>query len=76
MTMTDNEKRRVVAGELLVAAGTLVEFWTEKTQGEEWAGEIDAEFARECLARWLNRLPGNVWDTRLNAPIPPRSSDE
>jgi len=76
MAMTDTEKRRAVAGELLLAAGTLVEFWTEKTADEEWAGEIDAEFARKCLAGWLNRLPGNDWDIRLNAPTPPRSSDE
>jgi hypothetical protein len=76
MAMTDTEKRRAVAGTLLSAAGTLVEFWTEKTESQEWAGEIDAEFARECLARWLNRLPGDIWDIRLNAPIPPRSSDE
>lgn len=74
--MTDTEKKRAVAGELLLAAGTLVEFWTEKTENEEWAGEIDSEFARECLARWLTHLPGNVWDIRLNAPIQPRSSDE
>lgn len=76
MTMTDREKKQAVARELLLAAGTLVEFWTEKTADNEWAGEVDAEFARECMARWLGGMPGNDWDIRLNAPIPPRSSDE
>ena len=66
--MTDREKKEAVAWRLLLAAGALVEFWPEKTEHEEWAGQIDAEFARECLARWLGRLPGDVWDVRLNPP--------
>lgn len=68
MAMTITEKKQAVAQVLLGAAGDLVEFWTEKTEYQEWAGEISAEFARECIAKWLSRLPGDDWDIRLTAP--------
>lgn len=73
MSMTDREKKHAVALALLSQAGDLVEFWTEKTDHEEWAGEIDAEFARACIAGWLNRLPGTMWDVRLDAPNIPET---
>ena len=71
MPMTEREKKQAVAWALLLEAGSLVEFWTEKTEHQEWAGEIDSEFARTCIASWLNRLPGTVWDIRLDAPTLP-----
>jgi hypothetical protein len=58
-----NEKKRLVARRLLHQAGNLVEFW-----GEMGDPAVDAEFARACLARWLEVLPGDDWDTRL-APV-------
>lgn len=74
MPMTEREKKQAVVWRLLSAAGDLVEFWSEKTAHEEWAGEIDAEYARECMAVWLRRLPGVVWDTRLGAPALPEET--
>lgn len=71
MPMSDREKKRAVALTLLSQAGDLIEFWTEKTEHQEWAGEIDSEFARTCIASWLNRLPGTMWDIRLDAPTLP-----
>lgn len=68
MSMTEREKKQAVAWALLSQAGDLVEFWTEKTEHQEWAGEITPEEAREWIASWLRRLPGTVWDIRLDAP--------
>ncbi|QKV98147.1 hypothetical protein HUT19_41230 (plasmid) [Streptomyces sp. NA02950] len=58
-----NEKKRLVARALLAQAGNLVEFW-----GEMGDSEVDAEFARACLARWMRPLPGGDWDIRLGDP--------
>ncbi|MEJ8654679.1 hypothetical protein WKI65_43275 [Streptomyces sp. MS1.AVA.3] len=56
-----NAKKRLVACRLLHQAGNLIEFW-----GEMGDQAVDSEFARECLARWLEVLPGDDWDTRLD----------
>ncbi|MFJ4965949.1 hypothetical protein ACIP6P_26490 [Streptomyces sp. NPDC088729] len=60
-----NEKKRRVAKCLIQQAATMVEFW-----GEMGDPAVDGEFARECLARWLEDLPGKDWDLRLNEPRP------
>ncbi|MEU9777566.1 hypothetical protein [Streptomyces sp. NPDC047968] len=60
-----NERKRRVAKALIQQAGTLVEFW-----GEMGDPAVDGEFARACLARWLEDLPGKDWDLRLNEPSP------
>ncbi|MEV1042947.1 hypothetical protein AB0J01_41265 [Streptomyces sp. NPDC050204] len=57
-------KKRLVPRALLLQAGNLVEFWS--VLGDD--DRVDAEFARECLARWLKDLPGDDWDVRLDAP--------
>ncbi|MEU3399380.1 hypothetical protein [Streptomyces filamentosus] len=61
------DKKRLVARALLHQAGTLVEFWS--VLGDD--DQVDAEFARECLARWLQGLPGDDWDIRLDPPATP-----
>jgi len=58
------QMRREVAWRLLSEAGTLLEFWTEKTKDTDAEG-IPHEFAQLCIAKWLARLPGDAWDTRL-----------
>ncbi|WP_435058447.1 hypothetical protein [Streptomyces sp. bgisy060] len=60
-----NEKKRLVALRLLYQAGNLVEFW-----GEMGDPAVEPEFARACLARWLEVLPGTDWDLRLQ-PVTP-----
>lgn len=60
-------KKHVVVRALLHQAGNLVEFWSDFVDDDR----VDAEFARECLNRWLQDLPGDDWDTRL---APPRTS--
>lgn len=59
-----NEKKKLVVRALLAQAGNLVEFWSVLGDDER----VDAEFARECLNRWLKDLPGDDWDIRLDAP--------
>lgn len=59
--MGERWMKREVAEHLLNAAGSLVEFWSEDAD----RAEIPADFARECIARWLKDLPGDSWDTRL-----------
>lgn len=63
--MGTQQKKREVALRLLQEAGTLIEFWTEKTGGQT---DITADEAREFIAGWLKYLPGEAWDTRLDAP--------
>ncbi|MER5302229.1 hypothetical protein ABT039_22600 [Streptomyces lasiicapitis] len=58
------DKKHLVVRALLAQAGNLVEFWSVLGRDDE----VDAEFARECLARWLRDLPGEEWDVRLDPP--------
>lgn len=58
------EKKHIVARALIHQAGNLVEFWSALGDDDR----VDAEYARECLARWLKDLPGDAWDIRLNPP--------
>lgn len=72
----DRKTMHVVAERLIFKAGSLVEFWSDEFAqfGEE--PPCTAEEARVLLARWLQRLPGEAWDTRLDehtAPSAPES---
>ncbi|MDT0442297.1 hypothetical protein [Streptomyces johnsoniae] len=60
-----NERKAKVAEALLIAAGDLLERWTEahQSRGEEPPCEVGE--AREYISTWLKRLPGNYWDDRL-----------
>lgn len=61
--ITVNQQKAIVAEHLIREAGTLVEFWSEKGDPD-----IPVEFVRECLQKWLQRLPGTAWDTQLDHP--------
>ncbi|MFB7473185.1 hypothetical protein [Kitasatospora sp. NPDC056184] len=65
-TRLTREQKAGIAAALIHQAGTLVEFWSEM-QPELAAEGVTAEMARSCLAAWLGKLPGNVWDIRLDA---------
>lgn len=45
--------------------GSLVETWDEvfASRGED--PPVDADLAAHQIAKWLSRLPGDAWDTRL-----------
>lgn len=57
------EQKSLVAAEVIRAAGTLIEFWDERFQGDV---PCTAAEAAEQISRWLSRLPGDAWDTRLD----------
>jgi hypothetical protein len=59
-----NEAKQVVVQALLHAAGNLVEFWNDLPEAQGPQG-VTAEQAQKFLARWMNQLPGDAWDTRL-----------
>ena len=62
------KQRAAVAAALISEAGTLLEFWAEKTADLGWIDgldEVSADDAAECLADWLQRLPGNSWHASL-----------
>ncbi|MFF7588609.1 hypothetical protein ACFZCK_14095 [Kitasatospora purpeofusca] len=54
-----------IAAALIGQAGNLVEFWGEM-QPELAEEGVTAEMARQCLAAWLSKLPGDSWDVRLD----------
>lgn len=60
-----NEIKAEVARMLIIHAGDLVEFWGDRfaSVGEE--PPCTAAEAAELIGRWLRRLPGDYWDTRL-----------
>lgn len=64
-TFLTRAEKSAVAAALIHAAGTLVESWDEgfASRGEE--PPVDAELAAHQIAKWLSRLPGKAWDTRL-----------
>jgi hypothetical protein len=59
------EVKKAVADKLIETAGDLIENWEERFEqvGEE--APCSAEEARACIARWLYKLPGDSWDSRL-----------
>lgn len=58
----------VLAGELAFAAGCICDSLQEKIEdgliSDELKG-VSTEEVSEQLAKWLRKLPGDAWDTRL-----------
>lgn len=63
--MGKREAKQKVAEELLSAAGTMVEFWTQRFEDRGEVPPCDASEAAEMVANWLKGLPGEAWDNRL-----------
>lgn len=63
--MGKRETKQAVANELLSAAGTMIEFWTQRFEdlGEE--PPCDAQEASKMVAHWLKKLPGDEWNNML-----------
>lgn len=59
--MNKNWQKREIAQHLIKAAAELVENWDEHVDPDD----IEADFAQECIARWLKNLPTAHWDDRL-----------
>jgi len=62
------EQREALAQLVLAQVGNLVEFWSEYTERDPALADLDALTARDQLATWMRRLPGEAWDIRLNMP--------
>lgn len=62
--MTREEKQRVALA-LMQQAGNLIEFWEQRFEDVGERPPCDAEEARVLIAKWLQHLPGDNWDTRL-----------
>lgn len=58
-------QKRIIAGELIQCAGTLIEFWEERFDNDP---PCTADEAAHQVATWLKRLPGDAWDNRLPQP--------
>lgn len=63
--MGKREVKQAVATELIDAAGTMIEFWTQRFQDRNQEPPCNASEAAEIVARWLKNLPGNEWNTML-----------
>lgn len=55
--MNKHWQKREVAECLIKAAGDLIEGWDVE--------DIERDYARDCIARWLKNLPSAAWDDRL-----------
>lgn len=64
MSLTNGQKR-AVAAKLIETAGDLVADWEERFESQGEKPPCNAVEARELLAKWLQKLPGTAWDTRL-----------
>jgi|WetSurMetagenome_2_1015567.scaffolds.fasta_scaffold15171_3 hypothetical protein len=66
--MVTADQRRSVAAKLIIHAGHLIEHWDEMTFGDPELCGVTSQEASELIGRWLHRLPGDQWDTRLKMP--------
>lgn len=63
--MGKRETKQTVAAELISAAGTMIEFWTQRFEDRNEEPSCDASEAAEMVAQWLKYLPGDSWDSLL-----------
>ena len=62
------EQQRELAALVMGRIADIAEFWEEMTEDSPSLTEADYHAACAQLARWANRLPGDIWDTRLPDP--------
>jgi len=70
MSLTNPQKAALAKLVIRSAADTLAAFEDEPGNFPESSvlGEIDMDDLRDQVGRWLHRLPGSYWDTRLPHP--------
>lgn len=64
----NKKKTHVLAFAVMSQAANLFEDWEQTTELFEDLAEEDYEEARQIVARWMNKLPGDHWDIRLPHP--------
>ena len=68
MSMSNSEKA-VLARVLLSQAGNIVEFRTDMLESYPELQHVTTKDIALQLTTWLQRLPGESWDTRLPNPV-------
>ena len=64
--MTRNQTERL-ASAVMYQVGNLMEVWDEIADQHDLQ-DIDPNEAQRTLAKWMSKLPGKSWDTRLGPP--------
>ncbi len=57
---TQRDSQKIVAEALIAAGADLAAKWNAKSHQD-----VGADFAAECIGRWLSYLPNCEWDARL-----------
>jgi hypothetical protein len=65
--MTHKQKSALVA-EVMNKVGYILEYWSETVEQNPELSGVDYDDAREALASWMSRLPGDYWNRRLDPP--------
>lgn len=63
-----NKAKQALANALLSQAGNLVEFKSEMLDDYEDLTDVTVDEIARQLGIWLQRLPGESWDSRLEFP--------
>lgn len=69
MALTRNQKNEL-AREVIRRAADIIEFWDEMRDDladDSALRGVSAEDVRKQIAVWMNALPGDAWDRRLDA---------
>lgn len=64
----NNEQKSRLAGVVMGQVGALFENWDERVEAGGLlsnVADIDPVEARLQISRWMTKLPGDQWDTRL-----------
>jgi hypothetical protein len=59
------KQKEALAAVFIDQAGNLVEFFAEMTKGNAALAGVTSDQVSRQLSTWLNRLPGDAWDVRL-----------
>ena len=62
------KQKQALAVLVMQQVGNIAEFWSEMIRDDIELNSLDYAEAMTCLARWLNHLPGDTWDTRIPWP--------
>lgn len=69
MALTRNQKNEL-ARKVIMRAADIIEFWGEMHNDlpdDSSLRGVSTDDVREQIAVWMNALPGDAWDRRLDA---------
>lgn len=59
------EQKSALAFLAMSRVADIIEFWHEIVNDYPELRDVDPREAKEVLASWMRKLPGDAWDTRL-----------